>query len=294
MELSHAGCHTFYWREIALHNEIPWCRYVISERVNPLGFPDSDDEELHREANHSVTEFRRLKRMRLAKKKKNILFRKTPTPENFFASSTDGMDSHIVNISDNVFNINSNTAETHCYNKETPLNKKVVNLREKKDASLTHVDYEELKAFRQFLSERREHTSILKVDQASEAKTKEGPKISEKEASRLQTSNYGLHLRPGEGTAMAAYVKSDKRIPRRGEVGLLAEHIERFESVGFVMSGSRHARMNAIRMRKENQVYTAEEKAALAMLNFEEKRAKEEKVLAELRHIVNRSLTSHE
>jgi len=28
--------------------------------------------------------------------------------------------------------------------------------------------------------------------------------------------------------------------------------------------------MNAIRMRKENQIYSAEEKAALAMLNFEE------------------------
>jgi hypothetical protein len=35
------------------------------------------------------------------------------------------------------------------------------------------------------------------------------------------------------------------------------------------MSGSRHSRMNAIRMRKENQIYSAEEKAALAMLNFE-------------------------
>ena len=32
-----------------------------------------------------------------------------------------------------------------------------------------------------------------------------------------------------------------------------------------VMSGSRHRRMNAVRIRKENQVYSAEEKRALAM-----------------------------
>ena len=44
------------------------------------------------------------------------------------------------------------------------------------------------------------------------------------------------------------------------------------------MSGSRHSRMNAIRIRKENQVYSAEEKAALAMINHEEQMAREQKV----------------
>ena len=53
---------------------------------------------------------------------------------------------------------------------------------------------------------------------------------------------------------MAAYVQSGKRIPRRGEVGLSAEQIAHFEDLGYVMSGSRHSRMNAIRIRKENQV----------------------------------------
>lgn len=53
---------------------------------------------------------------------------------------------------------------------------------------------------------------------------------------------------------MAAYVQSGKRIPRRGEVGLTSDQIEKYEAVGYVMSGSRHSRMNAIRMRKENQV----------------------------------------
>lgn len=58
----------------------------------------------------------------------------------------------------------------------------------------------------------------------------------------------------GEGAAMAAYVASGQRIPRRGEVGLQAEEIAKFETIGYVMSGSRHNRMNAVRVRKENQV----------------------------------------
>ena len=48
---------------------------------------------------------------------------------------------------------------------------------------------------------------------------------------------------------MAAYVKEGKRIPRRGEVGLDSEQIEMFERAGYVMSGSRHSRMNAVRIR---------------------------------------------
>ena len=49
---------------------------------------------------------------------------------------------------------------------------------------------------------------------------------------------------------------------------------------GYVMSGSRHKRMNAVRMRKENQVYSAEEKRALAMFNYEEKQKRESQVMA--------------
>ena len=61
--------------------------------------------------------------------------------------------------------------------------------------------------------------------------------------------NWGGALLPGEGAAMAAYVQSGKRIPRRGEVGLSADQISKFEDLGYVMSGSRHSRMNAIRIR---------------------------------------------
>ena len=73
-------------------------------------------------------------------------------------------------------------------------------------------------------------------------------------------SRYGHALLPGEGEAMAEFVKMGKRIPRRGEIGLTSGEIETFETSGYVMSGSRHRRMEAVRLRKENQVYSADEK----------------------------------
>lgn len=57
-------------------------------------------------------------------------------------------------------------------------------------------------------------------------------------------------MRPGEGAAMQAFVAAGQRIPRRGEIGLAPEQIEKFENIGYVMSGSRHKRMNAVRLRK--------------------------------------------
>ena len=69
---------------------------------------------------------------------------------------------------------------------------------------------------------------------------------------------FGDHLGTGEGEAMASYVAEGKRIPRRGEVGMTSEQITDFEAQGFVMSASRHSRMEAVRKRKEQQVYEAE------------------------------------
>ncbi|KAG8144575.1 hypothetical protein E2320_013059 [Naja naja] len=86
--------------------------------------------------------------------------------------------------------------------------------------------------------------------------------------------NYGHALLPGEGAAMAEYVKAGKRIPRRGEIGLTSEEIASFEKSGYVMSGSRHRRMEAVRLRKENQIYSADEKRALASFNQEERKKK--------------------
>ena len=60
--------------------------------------------------------------------------------------------------------------------------------------------------------------------------------------------------------------------------------IETFENSGYVMSGSRHAKMNAVRLRKENQVYSAEEQRALALITLEEKQQKEAELLQEFRN----------
>ncbi|KAM9513828.1 NKAP-like protein isoform 1-T1 [Salvelinus alpinus] len=82
--------------------------------------------------------------------------------------------------------------------------------------------------------------------------------------------DFGHALLPGEGAAMAEYVKAGKRIPR-GEIGLTSDEIATFEMSGFVMSGSRHRRMEAVRLRKENQIYSVDEKRALASFNQEER-----------------------
>lgn len=55
----------------------------------------------------------------------------------------------------------------------------------------------------------------------------------------LFSPSFGHALLPGEGAAMAEYVKAGKRIPRRGEIGLTSNEIADFEKSGYVMSGSR-------------------------------------------------------
>ncbi|XP_066437838.1 NF-kappa-B-activating protein isoform X2 [Eleutherodactylus coqui] len=106
--------------------------------------------------------------------------------------------------------------------------------------------------------------------------------------------NYGHALLPGEGAAMAEYVKAGKRIPRRGEIGLTSDEIASFEKSGYVMSGSRHRRMEAVRLRKENQIYSADEKRALASFNQEERRKRENKILSSFREMVYRKTKGKE
>lgn len=115
-----------------------------------------------------------------------------------------------------------------------------------------------------------------------------GPVAKAVDTGLMSERDYGNALLPGEGQAIAGYVMSGERIPRRGEVGMSSEQISHYEDLGFVMSGSRHKRMNAIRIRKENQVYSAEEKRALAMLNFEERANREKKIMAEMRQYLQR------
>ena len=94
---------------------------------------------------------------------------------------------------------------------------------------------------------------------------------------------YGEALLPGEGAGMAAFVQNNLRVPRRGEIGIDSDNIARLEQEGYVMSGSRHAKMNAVRLRKENQVYTMEEKRSMAIIALEEKQRKEAEIVNEFR-----------
>lgn len=102
--------------------------------------------------------------------------------------------------------------------------------------------------------------------------------------------DYGKALLPGEGAAMAAYIADGKRIPRRGEIGLTSNEIENYEGQGYVMSGSRHRRMEAVRLRKENQIYSADEKRALAKFNHEERNKRENKILCQFKDLVHKKL----
>jgi len=102
--------------------------------------------------------------------------------------------------------------------------------------------------------------------------------------------DFGKALLPGEGEAMARYVAEGKRIPRRGEIGLQSEEITQFEELGYVMSGSRHRRMEAVRLRKENQIYSADEKRALATFNNEVRSNKEKQLMTQFKDIVDSKL----
>lgn len=114
-----------------------------------------------------------------------------------------------------------------------------------------------------------------------------GP-VEHVESSVNKQLDYGKALLPGEGAAMAAYIAEGKRIPRRGEIGLTSDEIVSFEDIGYVMSGSRHRRMEAVRLRKENQIYSADEKRALAKFNHEERSKRETKILSQFREMVRK------
>lgn len=71
----------------------------------------------------------------------------------------------------------------------------------------------------------------------------------------LGHKDFGRALLPGEGAAMAAYVAEGKRIPRRGEIGLTSDEIAAYESVGYVMSGSRYCGYSFCCYKREIKFY---------------------------------------
>lgn len=57
------------------------------------------------------------------------------------------------------------------------------------------------------------------------------------------------------------------------------------------MSGSRHRRMEAVRIRKENQIYSADEKRALAMFSKDERQKRENKILGQFKDMIQSKLS---
>lgn len=119
---------------------------------------------------------------------------------------------------------------------------------------------------------------LKRKNEQSQKGTESSEPDSKSTSTLLDPKDFGKALLPGEGAAMAAFVAGGKRIPRRGEIGLTSDQIEKFEQQGYVMSGSRHRRMEAVRLRKESQIYSADEKRALANLDREERAKKNQKL----------------
>uniref|UniRef100_K1QXD1 NF-kappa-B-activating protein C-terminal domain-containing protein n=1 Tax=Magallana gigas TaxID=29159 RepID=K1QXD1_MAGGI len=132
-----------------------------------------------------------------------------------------------------------------------------------------------------------ENSDSSSVHRSEDEDEEVGPQPYQPE-NTVNRMDYGKALLPGEGAAMAAYIAEGKRIPRRGEIGLTSEEIDGFEQSGYVMSGSRHRRMEAVRLRKENQIYSADEKRALANFNHEERSKREKKILTQMKEMIRK------
>ena len=144
----------------------------------------------------------------------------------------------------------------------------------------------------------KKHFQATKKEEDDDEDDTFGPKAVEEEViprnAGSSSVNYGGQLMPGEGNAIAAFVQKDMRIPRRGEVGWQGEEIAKLEDLGYVMSGSRHTRMEAIRLRKENQVYTAEEKRALLLYNYQQNQEREDKLINDFKDMIQEKFKAKE
>ncbi|KAF5385787.1 hypothetical protein D9615_002620 [Tricholomella constricta] len=141
-------------------------------------------------------------------------------------------------------------------------------------------------------AEAAEHAPHKYDDDSDDEDVGPQPLFKASSSRRVDERSYGGALLRGEGSAMAAFLQdgTESRIPRRGEIGLTSDEIAKYEDVGYVMSGSRHRRMNAVRMRKENQVISAEEKRGILKLQKEERERRETILREEFNELVSERL----
>lgn len=78
-------------------------------------------------------------------------------------------------------------------------------------------------------------------------------------------------------------------------VELNIQHENRaYRSENHVLFFHRHRRMEAVRIRKENQIYSADEKRALAMFSKEERQKRENLILGQFREAINQKKLAQE
>ncbi|GIL81895.1 hypothetical protein Vretimale_1471 [Volvox reticuliferus] len=271
---------------------------------------DVSDEDIRQQAMGNFQEYRRLKRIKLAERNIKPFWRTTPSPPAHSSYTPEIPRDYVLLLGAAALGVAKEGPKPKRGRSPSPARQqpapaaasgRAASTEPPSNKELLAIDQEEADLLKAWLE--LQHAAAEEAERqrrealAAEGGTAEvddvGPQLPETHRAAAAGGNFGGFLRPGEGERMAAYVASGKRIPRRGEVGLTSEQIEKFEGLGYIMSGSRHSRMNAIRLRKENQIYTAEEKAALAMFNYEENKRKEAKVLEDMKTLVSRTLAVH-
>ncbi|MGH0182090.1 UNVERIFIED_CONTAM: hypothetical protein FKN15_008348 [Acipenser sinensis] len=239
--------------------------------------PDSDEHTpVEEDAKNSSDSSSQDKRKKKKKKKKSKKSKKKKHKKHSEESDSESESASEGNTSENICSVHFSEGVKHTKKSKKKRSKK--SQKESSDSSSEQSEEEE------------EQNGVLWVERSSNKdECIVGPEAPVEHMSQDDKPlNFGHALLPGEGAAMAEYVKAGKRIPRRGEIGLTSDEIANFEYSGYVMSGSRHRRMEAVRLRKENQIYSADEKRALASFNQEERRKRESKILSSFKEMVYR------
>merc|ERR1712054_184881 len=118
-------------------------------------------EELKHDSKGSLKEFRRLKRIRLAKKKKNLVFTITPTPKNYQSESTPNIkiyrNMEVTNkenkYSDNLVAQVLDSAKIKRFIRVETEKSKFFS-----DSILCEADYQEFEMFRRFILEKKTYS----------------------------------------------------------------------------------------------------------------------------------------
>ncbi|CRK91870.1 CLUMA_CG005491, isoform A [Clunio marinus] len=270
-------------REINENDSRKWKHDMYID--NPAPF--KHERRRHHQQNDDFMQSRRIERELIGSEGISIVWGRSPQKENETSSDESSKDKKK--------HKKSSKKKNHSKKSKKKKSKKKKSKKRKESSSSSSSsseESEEEKWVEKNSDDKFEGTNPLKSSKDEDDGDGEEFGPLSKNSAGLNQKDFGRALLPGEGAAMASYVMEGKRIPRRGEIGLTSDEIETFESVGYVMSGSRHRRMEAVRIRKENQIYSADEKRALAMFSREERQKRENKILSQFKEMVTAKTTA--